>query len=1793
MVVSGKQHRAAPDLPEPSAKKVKFMSNSGSENQNGSNQDQQGAASPDGASTLMDDSNSDTSSNIYSENGLDNLPSAEEIESFFLKEPVTKEERALVDGELESNVARTLHKLEKKGAGKAFSEYVQSKKALENAARQRKMAAETKFDELAVFTGVPRSYQIKLMNWAAKMNTIVHLGTGMGKTLIAILLIRRMTDLDEEEVDEGRKCGDSADSNDRRDPGEKSNSAKGETADGEDDQTSNKIVKRARKQVVFLVPSVALVLQQTSTLKANLPLTIGTAFRATVNSESSRQQLARCDLLVATHGAYLDLLLHFGDLFALEQVQLLIMDECHNCVKNSPYATLMRDFYHPLRTEKRPRVMGLTASPLINIKKNCGEEDLAMKLNELETTLDARVIPLTDLGLEQDDIPAFLRKDAQEEIVTYQSSRLSRRITLDEPNWSEYLARAGLNRSREKEFRQVQCLYDELGPHVTQLFCRRLRGDITRNMYEQETEDQFHRAHEFLRTVLTYCQKLCRLHPGEKFTPKLRALHSLLNQQLDQRPDAVGLVFVQRRVTALALHEHFRFILRERRRRQNNPDTSDCCDPDDEDWNMPNSTQISYTEHAHQFEDADDDDEVMLPAQQPVVHAESKPVTSEQHEESTDAQATGQFDDAAEDDPFEIRKPVSNQVKRILSSSQSFVDDSILVEVKSGALVRKPSSMFRVMRKSDAKGRANSKGCALKSVEIAEDEEEALSLREQETSIREVLNNMRKREINLLIATSVVEEGVDIQACSFVVVFDALTSLKAFIQMKGRARQKDASFFVFEETNVESDIMPLSTVKDVEARVNKFLASRGSSSVERVSQLAERPIPTRSLSLSDDEQITTEELQAMDEGQFRTENGTVTLRGAKSLLHRYALMQPMDPAVRTSRASMRAHLPSFDFQKNQLSIPSHLGTYDDIRMVPLPQCFAGRSKKERESLVSLRACVRLYQHGLLNDRLLPLSEKDIQARFVTASRKSACREATVDVLKPLWYDLDRNCMPKLYLHPVVQVGETLHGYLKQLNPGGRKLGILSWTPIVDIPKYEYSTGQLGDIEMTLGEGFPICCSHIEIETASRFFDLIWNARWKRRTRDNHFQCSAGSTSYFVYRIVCLDRENKLDWEHMNELIKESERPSDERMEIVRIIDTKNPLPCPRLWSPRYDENACYLVYGPSGDVCNSEFPHDHQDERIKTYKDYYEYQHQCKVPADSILFDAARQWQLPRRAWSDSHETVDEFKKVKLPHYACMEPVLANAGMSLLTVLLPQFCHHVELHVSLQKFLEHVEANVPDLARFLFQISKEKLINAITAKSCNATGCYEKLEWLGDGVLKLVQTDALINSTDLGSWIRHLPEGYLNSARSFMGSNWNLTVACKKLKLEMFIQTESLSRGLWTPSPMELVNQENKPVQHSSSIDGKVCADVLESLIGLVYLEFGFKEAMVASDALQLTIPHKDNELLASTKDHTRNLSTDKIVDVAETFTGYQPFGRKSLVEEALTHPTKLSASTSYSSYQRLEWIGDAVLCLAIRSWIYNNLPDLELGSMVLLEATLVCNETLAFLAVRAGLPLHLRHGDQTLPGRIESYEWSVKEKGRGLWGTDPPKALADIVEALFGAVYIDGGFHAGQNTVYHAFRSIILSLKKASDIDIERYCCHPKRNVLSELGCLVSVEQIKEETLSESLPHLRIWCGDHWENPHPNRNRPVSVLKCVGDPILAVTDTIVSSAVNRVCAFLLAFLFDHKPYLVRFRTLKGDVQRSLSGKESTEKSDYPNYDSWGATDPIPEWEVGEQINHS
>lgn len=122
---------------------------------------------------------------------------------------------------------------------------------------------------------------------------------------------------------------------------------------------------------------------------------------------------------------------------------------------------------------------------------------------------------------------------------------------------------------------------------------------------------------------------------------------------------------------------------------------------------------------------------------------------------------------------------------------------------------------------------------------------------------------------------------------------------------------------------------------------------------------------------------------------------------------------------------------------------------------------------------------------------------------------------------------------------------------------------------------------------------------------------------------------------------------------------------------------------------------------------------------------------------------------------------------------------------------------------------------------------------------------------------------------------------------------------------------------------------------------------------------------------------------------------------------GYR-FRDAELLKEALTHSSYAHESGLFSWNERLEYLGDAVLELAVSTRVFRERPDLNEGELTRIRSKLVCGKALLLWAKEMGIEELLR---------VNSGVRKDGKKGR------LSSVYSDAVEALFGAVYVDGGF--------------------------------------------------------------------------------------------------------------------------------------------------------------------------
>ncbi|WP_254425740.1 ribonuclease III [Polaromonas sp. A23] len=127
-------------------------------------------------------------------------------------------------------------------------------------------------------------------------------------------------------------------------------------------------------------------------------------------------------------------------------------------------------------------------------------------------------------------------------------------------------------------------------------------------------------------------------------------------------------------------------------------------------------------------------------------------------------------------------------------------------------------------------------------------------------------------------------------------------------------------------------------------------------------------------------------------------------------------------------------------------------------------------------------------------------------------------------------------------------------------------------------------------------------------------------------------------------------------------------------------------------------------------------------------------------------------------------------------------------------------------------------------------------------------------------------------------------------------------------------------------------------------------------------------------------------------------------------------FSNPRLLQQALTH-----RSFSADHNERVEFLGDSVLNLAVAGLLYERLSELPEGDLSRVRANLVKQDTLHKLAVQLGLPQLIRLGE----GEAKS------------GGQKRPSILADALEAVIGAVYLDGGFSKADQLVRRLFQDV------------------------------------------------------------------------------------------------------------------------------------------------------------
>ncbi|KAK4193832.1 putative dicer-like protein [Podospora australis] len=363
----------------------------------------------------------------------------------------------------------------------------------------------------------PRDYQLELFELAKTQNTIAVLDTGSGKTLIAALLLRW-------------------------------------TIQNELEDRSRGLPKRT---AFFLVDKVALVFQQHAVLTCNLDYPVEKFCGEMVDEVSSVdfwKSVFDNNMAIVCTSEILYQCLHHSYI-SMDQINLLIFDEAHHTKKNHPYARIIKDFYMDTQRDRRPRILGMTASPVD------AHVDPKIAAAELEGLLHSQIATVSDPTALQNSTS----KPKKEAIIEYDVIRKSGATQLDKA----LKDLVGGHKHFNKAFAFTEAAYSELGPWCVdrywQLFFQ--QDDIAKLEVKAERtvirHMAFSQAMGLDKNSVRDAHALVHNHEFQKpsldlalLSPKVVALYNLLKQQFSgEDSNRRCIVFVKQRNTASMLRD--------------------------------------------------------------------------------------------------------------------------------------------------------------------------------------------------------------------------------------------------------------------------------------------------------------------------------------------------------------------------------------------------------------------------------------------------------------------------------------------------------------------------------------------------------------------------------------------------------------------------------------------------------------------------------------------------------------------------------------------------------------------------------------------------------------------------------------------------------------------------------------------------------------------------------------------------------------------------------------------------------------------------------------------------------------------------------------------------------------------------------------------------------------------------------------------------------------------------------------------------------------------------------------
>ncbi|KAI0649982.1 ribonuclease III [Trametes meyenii] len=501
-----------------------------------------------------------------------------------------------------------------------------------------------------------------------------------------------------------------------------------------------------------------------------------------------------------------------------------------------------------------------------------------------------------------------------------------------------------------------------------------------------------------------------------------------------------------------------------------------------------------------------------------------------------------------------------------------------------------------------------------------------------------------------------------------------------------------------------------------------------------------------------------------------------------------------------------------------------------------------------------------------------------------------------------------------------------------------------------------------------------------------------------------------------------------------------------------------------------------------------------------------------------------------------------------------------------------------------------------DAKLFHLSIHEQQLLIALSTRAAWTESNYERLEFLGDAFLKVVASNYLYVTLPTAG------EGVLHYERQGIIGNKTLHECAMRVGVCPYIQHKRFVAKLWQPptaqppsanaidEDTEMADAEKNAAkgrgaggqkkskkqrqldsQNTLWMGDKVVADVVEANLAAAFLSGGHEVALQAARRLQIPLPN-----VAQWTDFARMgaLQQPPAAAAAPNVAALQPhtleavqavvgstFSKPELLAQALTHGSAFG-SAELASYERLEFIGDAILDFLVARHIFERHPHLSPGGLTLLKGAMVSNRALAAVCVHLDLHRHLNAASEQLAGTIRRYveqlgelrarEYDAAARENRLPGQywlempmEPPKCLSDVVESVIGALYVcDGFFEVGVGRFFDAVFKPFMD----AHVRLQTLSANPKVTLLE----LLQAEGCQRHAVVKK--------------PHERQNMPIEMEVRVHDHVIAeATDSSATIATRKVSLAALDVLANDPELLARLCDCRpGDGKKPAPKPEPT-----------------------------